>query len=181
MVETFLEIFKAAGKKANAIRISQESDIPDFLSESVLIQGGKIFLNSSEKTAPLGSVIGYEKSDTTKSGYITWHIINPDTCLVEVNRNFYQKAKVFLASPVTHHFPKFIDGANIIRNSDGSWSIITDFGISTGFPGKAYWILSGKKEDGTPDANIISNYEDYYACDYVTGEEIGPLSEIAFA
>lgn len=77
--------------------------------------------------------------------------------------------------------PEFLTGAQIRHNEDGSWTIKTDWGESTGFPGSAYWVLYRTKADGTPDANILTktekSYRDYIACDE-NGEDIGFLSEI---
>lgn len=87
------------------------------------------------------------------------------------------------AQPVSEEFPEFLEGANITHNEDGSWSIKTDWGISTGFPGAAYWVLYGTKEDGTPDANILTKTEKSYR-DYIVsenGKDVGYLYEIDLA
>ena len=42
------------------------------------------------------------------------------------------------AMDASEEFPEFLKGANITHNEDGSWSIKTDWGVSTGFPGASY-------------------------------------------
>ena len=132
-------------------------------------------------SAPIGSVIGYEESSETSTGWNTWCIGNASTNLVEIDGVFYKKATVMKAQALDDEFPEFLKGAEIRHNEDGSWTIKTDWGESTGFPGKAYWVLYGVKEDGTPDANILTktekSYKDYIVCDE-NGEDIGFLSDI---
>ena len=83
---------------------------------------------------------------------------------------------------ITDEYPDFIgSGAEITHNDDGSWSIKTEWGTPTGFPGEAYWVLYGVNPDGTPDANILKkserSYKDYIVCDE-SGNDIGLLCEI---
>ena len=52
---------------------------------------------------------------------------------------------------------------------------------SPGYPGEAYWVLYGTKEDGSPDANILTKTEKSYG-EYIVcasdGQDIGRLAEI---
>lgn len=176
-------IHKQAGQKKDALRVSKVSDIPEFLKSSIDIAGEKLHLTCVEgnEICQLGSVIGYEISENTPSGYNCWCIGNAESNLIEVDGVFYKKATIMPAMAVTDEFPEFLEGADITRNLDGSWSIKTDWGISTGFPGQAYWVRYGTKEDGSPDANILTknekSYGDYIVCDD-DGNDIGLLSEI---
>ena len=178
-----VNIHKQAGQKKDAIRVTTVSDIPDFLRSSIDIAGDTLYLVCVEgsETCPVGSVIGYEESEKTSTGYNCWHIANAATNLTEIDGVFYKKATVMPAMAVTDEFPEFLEGADITRNADGSWSIKTDWGVSTGFPGEAYWVRYGTKEDGTPDANILTksekSYRDYIVCDE-NGTDIGLLCEI---
>ena len=74
-----------------------------------------------------------------------------------------------------------MEGAATKQNADSSWTIQTDWGESTGYPGKAYWVLYGTKADGSIDANILTktekSYRDYIVCDQ-NGHDIGFLYEI---
>ena len=176
-------IKKAEGKKKDAVRISSEIDIPDFLKNSVHIVDGMLELDCVEgiEHAPLGSVIGYEISDNTKSGINTWHIANAATNLIEKDGVFYTKATIYLAQKIGDEIPEFLIGAPIEKNDDGSFTITTDWGKSTGVPGEAYYVLYGVKKDGTPDVNILTksekSYETYYVCTK-EGEIIGKLSDL---
>lgn len=178
-----VKIHKQAGTRKDAVRISKVSDIPEFLRSSIDIAGDTLYLTCVEgnEKCPLGSVIGYETSDNTPSGYNCWCIGNAETNLIEIDGVFYKKATVMPAMAVTDEFPEFLEGADITHNPDGSWSIKTDWGVSTGFPGQAYWVRYGTKEDETPDANILTktekSYKDYIVCDG-DGNDIGFLSEI---
>ena len=180
---TIINIHKQAGQKKDAVRIISIGDIPDFLKETITIVDNQLHLVCVEgnETAPLGSVIGYEKSNSTSTGWNTWHIANASTNLVEIDGVFYKKATVMLAMAVSEEFPEFLKGADITHNEDGSWSIKTDWGVSTGFPGTSYWVRYGTKEDGTPDANILTktekSYNEYIVCDEY-GHDIGFLCEI---
>ncbi len=176
-------IRKEAGKKKDAVRISCEEDIPEFLKNSIHIVNDELELDCVEgvEHAPLGSVIGYEESEKTKSGINTWHIANAATNLVEIDGVFYTKAAVCLAQRIGEEIPEFLAGAPIERNADGTFTITTDWGKSTGAPEDAYFVLYGVKKDGTPDANILTksekSYDAYFVCTK-EGEIIGKLSEL---
>lgn len=176
-------IHKQAGQRKDAVRVRTQADIPEFLKDTVKIEGDKLVLVCVEgtETAPIGSVIGYEESSQTSTGWNTWCIGNAATNLIEIDGVFYKKATIMKAQAVDEEYPEFLKGAEIRHNPDGSWTIKTDWGESTGFPGKAYWVRYGTKADGTPDANILTktekSYRDYIVCDE-QGEDIGFLSEI---
>lgn len=181
---TIINIHKpACWQKGDAVRINSIADIPDFLKDTITIKGNQIHLVCVEgnETAPLGSVIGYEESTSTSTGWNTWHIANASINLVEFDGVFYKKATVMPAMAVSEEFPEFLKGANITHNEDGSWSIKTDRGFYTAFPGDGYWVKYGTKEDGTPDADILKktymSYTDYIVCDE-DGQDLGPLWEI---
>lgn len=179
-----------------AIKIVDINDIPeDFMDEEKAPEKRKnviekikqdrlaVCLDCVEGTeyAPLGSVIGYEPSNNTKSGINTWHIANAATNLIEENGIFYTKATVLPAQRVGEELPKFMEGSQVFRNEDGSWTVITSWGQSTGFPGEAYFIRYGTHEDGTPSVNILTkseeSYNAYFVCDE-SGNIIGQLSQI---
>ena len=180
-----INIHKQAGQKKDAVRINTVADIPEILMGSIEIEEDDDTLHltcvEGDEACPMGSVIGYETSENTPSGYNCWCIGNAVTNLIEIDGVFYKKATVLPAMAVTDEFPEFLIGADITHNPDGSWSIKTDWGVSTGFPGQAYWVKYGTKEDGTPDANILTktekSYQDYIVCDE-DGNDIGFLSEI---
>lgn len=178
-----ISIHKQAGQKKDAIRVNSAADIPEFLSSSIRATAEGLILTcvEGEEKADFGVVVGYEESTQTSTGYNTWVIGNAATNLVEIDGVFYKKATVMQAQPVDEEFPEFLAGAKIRHNEDGSWTITTDWGESTGFPGQAYWVLYGQKADGTPDANILTktekSYKDYIVCDE-DGVDLGYLYEI---
>ena len=74
-----------------------------------------------------------------------------------------------------------MEGSQVFRNEDGSWTVITSWGQSTGYPKEAYFIRYGTHEDGTPSVNILTkseeSYNAYYVCDE-SGNIIGQLAEL---
>lgn len=181
---TIIAIHKMAGVKKDAVRVSCETDIPDFLFGTVAIDplAGEIVLAciDGEERCPLGSVIAYEQSTKTKTGWNAWHKANAASTLVEVDGAFYEKPKAYKAQEMADEVPSFLEGADIWRNEDGSWSIQTPWGVSTGTPGAAYWVRYGTREDGTPDANILAvetaSFEAYIVADE-EGNDICSLPE----
>ena len=178
-------IKKPAGEK-QARRITKSSDIPEQLETSIVVRGEAIHLNTcseGKENGRLGEVVAWEESDTSSTGFNCWFMDEEQVAkLEEVNGHFYETgATVRTAAPITDEFPSFLDGAEINRNSDGSWSIKTDWGVSTGFPGQAYWVLYGTRKDGSIDGNILTksekSYKDYLVCDE-NGNVIGRLCEI---
>lgn len=183
MTTTPILLHKEAGRK-DAIRVSRESDILDFLKGNIKISDGKLSLLCVEgnEIAPLGSVIGYEKSESTPTGYNVWIIGNANINLIEKDGIFYNKPTIMKAEIISDEFPEILKGSkNVSKNANGSWSIKTDWGVSTGYPGNAYWILYGIKDDGTYDANILTkteeSYKKYIVCNNA-GDDIGYLCEI---
>lgn len=103
-MENIIYIHKEAGTKKDAVRVSREQDIPDFLKkEAIKVMDGKIQLQCVEgtETAGFGEVIVYEVSDRTPSGYNCWVIGNAATNLVKKNGVFYKKATIMKAMLVT--------------------------------------------------------------------------------
>lgn len=176
-------IHKEAGQRKDAVRVRSYNDIPEFLKSAISVTTEGIELDCVEgrEVAPFGAVIGYEKSEKTSSGWNCWVIGNADTNLIEKNGVFYKKATIMKAQAVSETVPDFLQGARTRKNADGSWSIQTDWGVSTGYPEEAYWVLYGTKEDGSLDANILTKTEKSYG-EYIVctsdGQDIGRLAEI---
>lgn len=181
---SMLFIRKESGVKKDAFRVTSELSIPDFLRSSVCIDEDNIVhlvCVEGDATCPIDTVIGYEKSEQTRTGWNTWPIGNAKTNLIERDGMFFKKATVFQAELLSDEFPAFLAGAPIVRNDDGSWTITTDWGSSTGFPRMAYWVRYGTKANGKPDANILTktekSYQEYFVCTE-DGKIIGKLAEI---
>ena len=180
-LQTVLKIHKQAGQRKKAIRINGADDIPEFLQGSIVIAFGRVFLDCVEghEECPLGSVIGYERSEKTVSGWNCWCIGNADTNLIERDGVFYTKATILEATPITEEFPELMRGANIWRNDDGSWSFETKYGIMEGKPFEAYWVKSGENQDGTPKGYILTRSEEslnsFLVCDEAEENDLGWL------
>ena len=80
----------------------------------------------------------------------------------------YAQPKVTIACPMGTEIPDWLEGAPIKKNHDDSFTITTSWGESTGHMIDSYWVRYGTKEDGTPDANILTksepSFDDYYLC-----------------
>lgn len=174
-----IRIHKQVTRK-DAFRASNAESIPTFLRETVTFDGNEFTLICVEGTerGPVGSVIGYEESNQTATGYNCWFI--GEDSITEIDGVFYTKATILEAEAVSDEFPEFLRGAEIRHNEDGSWTIKTSWGESTGFPGKAYWVLY-KRDGDKVDANILTksekSYRNFIVCD-ADGKDIGFLYEI---
>lgn len=175
-------IHQKAAKK-DAVRVNGINDIPKFLSKSIKVVNGKLQLECVEgnQTTEPGAVIGYEKSEKTESGYNCWVIGNAKKSLVEIDGTFYKKALIYQAAPIEKdELPEFMDGLDVHKNNDGSWTIKKSWGDQTGFPGEAYWVYHGISEDGRKGVSILSksedSYREYWLCDE-RGNNICKLSE----
>lgn len=182
---SILKICKKSGEIVNVVRVYKDSDIPEFLKEIVKIVDGKIVVTSleGEETAELGSFVAFEKSNSTKCGYNAWIKGNALETLVKQGDHYVNKPKFVFAQLIGKNFPKLLEEAadKITKNADGSYTIITPWGKSTGYPGKAFWVLYGKNEDGSLDANILNISEESFRQYLVYDEndnEICYLSEL---
>lgn len=63
-------------KPKDAIRIYSEKDIPDFLADTIRVDGEQIICLSAEgySEAPLGSVIGFDRNAPTETGKGAWQL-----------------------------------------------------------------------------------------------------------
>ena len=170
MIRPNSKIFiQKAPKKKDAVRINSAEDIPEFLRNTMFVDGDEVVMHNAEgnQRAPLGMVFGFEKSEKTSSGYGMWPI-SDESRIIEKDGVFYAKPKVTPACPIGLEAPEWLDGAPIKKNPDDSFTITTGWGESTGVHGEAYWVRYGTKEDGTPDANILTksepSFDDYMLC-----------------
>ncbi len=110
MENRIIHIHKVAGQKKDAVRINGTTDIPEFLRNNITVEGDTLTLICVEgtETCPLGSVIGYEESNSTGTGYNVWCIGNASANLVEIDGVFYKKATVLEAMKVGEEFPEFL-------------------------------------------------------------------------
>ena len=183
MIRPTSKIFiQKAPKPKDAVRIRSAEDIPDFLRGTISIEGEEMVMHNAEgsnQRAPLGMVCGFEKSEATSSGYGMWPI-SDESRLIERDGKFFAKPTPTPACPIGPEPPEWMSGAEIRHNRDGSFTMKTDWGESTGRPGEAYWVLYGVKADGRPDANILTiserSFSDYFLCTE-DGQNICTLAE----
>ena len=143
----------------------------------------KLLLDCVEgrQECPVGSVVGYEKSARTRSGWNCWCIGDVQATLVEENGLFYTRDDILEVELLTEMSPILLAGAEVWRNDDGSWSYKGPWGIQTGFPGQAYWVRCGFNWDGIPKGYILTKSEESYrsfiVCD-MDGNDLGYLHEL---
>ena len=180
-----LYIRKSEGKVKDAIRISEDSKIPELLESSIIKQPNgtyQLVCVEGNETAKKGDVIGYEVSTSTPTGFNCWVIGNASTNLIEKDGKFFTKPTVMKAALISENLPDWLQGADVSYDKDTSiWSIKTPWGVSSGTIGEAFWILYGVDANGIVDANILTKTEksinDYCVCEE-DGTFICPLIDL---
>lgn len=170
----------------NAVEISTLSTIPEHLRKAISIVNCELWLDNENgcMTVPMGSVICYEKSDVTESGYNCWSIGRLGINLAKVDGIFYTKPTLIHAMliPAKEDVkPVWVNACNLTYNGDGTVTMKTDYGQATGRVGIDFILCHGMKEDSKPQASILATYDksynDYIICDE-SGKDIGKLSEL---
>ena len=147
-------------KQKDAIRINSESDIPEFLKGTIMIEDDQIKMLSAEgvTTAPLGQVVGFDRKAPTRTGCGAWPL--REGTYVEQDGKFYPTADICQAERVEPPFSietKY--GVMILKEGEHGLLITTSYGSQR--------LLTL----GTSSA------DDYMICDE-EGNEIAPLSKI---
>ena len=185
-MEKIFNIHSKLGKRKDAVRINSYADIPKFLRQVIFILHDELSFqcNGKSSNAPLGSVIGYEKSQSTITGWDCWHIENADEILIEVNGNFYDKSKIVQAMLIPEkgsELPEWVKNCDLTYGTSRLANLKTDSKSSHGRIGIDFLLLYGIKEDGTPDADILFRggilYRNYFICDE-NGNDIAKLSDL---
>lgn len=170
----------------NVVRISILTTIPAELREAIHIINGKLELDSNDgiKTVPTGSLIGFEKSDKTPSGYHCWVAATPHTNLISIDG-------VLCTKPIIRHSmlipdkdearPLWVAHSHITYNGDGTATIHTDEGDFTGRIGIDFLVCNGMKKNGPYNVSLLTrsdkSYNDFIVCDE-NRNPIGKLSDI---
>lgn len=186
MTKTKIYVYKAP-KKQKVLRINTPDDIPKFLHHSIIWdkQKKELHLHNAERyeIAPFGSIICYEKSKLTHSGWICGAIEKPSN-LVEINGEFYAQPNIFQAILIPEkndEQPEWIKSCNLTYNDDGTVTIKTQDNIMTGRIGIDFLLFCGIIENDTPEAKILVRgkkaYHKYVVCDE-SGNDICKLSEM---
>lgn len=177
---------RPVGHQNAAVEISTLSTIPEHLKEAISIVNCELWLDNDTgyKTAPIGSVICYEKSNQTVSGYNCWAIGKLGIDLTKKDGLFYTKPTIIPAMLIPapeDPKPVWVHACHLIYNGDGTATLNTDGQNFTGRIGIDFLLCFGMKEDGLPKAGILATYDDsyndYIICDQ-TGNDIGKLCEI---
>ena len=182
MNEELINIMKKPGIK-NCVRINDEKDIPDYLSEVIKVEDDKLILDCIEgiEKVPLGSVIAFEKLDSGKMN--VWNKTNWKETTREENGVFYDIPKIYNALPLEEDMPSYImesfgDKLNLINNE--VFELKTDWGVLSCNVKEGYLVIYGQKKDGTMDASLVSkntpSFKEYYVVDE-DGEILETLEE----
>lgn len=183
MENEMITITKKPGKK-DCVRINSEKDIPDFLRDSITVEGDQLVLDCLEgkEKAPIGSVIAFEKLESGKMN--VWNKANWKTTTMEIDGVFYELPKPNKALPLGEDLPIDIVnglGTRLTKTEDGKHQIDAGWGLVSCAPGNGYLVIYGQKEDGSLDANFLTkgtpSFEQYYVMDETTGLIVQPLSE----
>lgn len=184
----FIHIHEPARQvKGNTVAVLLRTSIPEFLlnSKAIDVVNCEIVFDSVSgfKTAPLGSLIGYEESNRTISRYNCW-LIDRLNNLVQNDGVFYTKPPIIFAMPIPakeESRPVWVHSSGLIYNDDGTATLETAQGSETGRVGIDFILTYGMKKDGKPDAHILrrtdDSYKEYIVCDE-NGEDVGKLCDL---
>lgn len=180
-----IRIHKPVKEYRDAVEVSTLSTIPDFLSEAITLENHVLWIDNEKgiQSVPMGSVIGYKKSDKTPSGYNCWLIGN--------SYDFIKENGVYRTKPLILHAmlipavdaprPVWVVSAGLTYNGDGTATIQTAHGPISGRIGVDFIITSGMKKNGKPNASILARYDEEYGSYGVYDENdtiVGNLAEL---
>ena len=167
-----ITIYKPTKKSEAIINVNSLSMIPEFLREAITVVDAKLHFDtiSGKQTAPLGICIGYEEcGDQTPSGYNCWQV------------KFPEKKLAMLIPAKEDAKPVWVNLCNLTYNGDGTVTLKTAHGQSTGRIGIDFIMCHGMNPTYGPNASILDTYDesynDYIICDK-DGNDIGKLCEL---
>ena len=170
----------------SAVEISTLSTIPEHLRNAISIVNCELWLDNENgyQTAPMGSVICYEKSNKTESGYNCWAIGRIGIDLEKKDNIFYTKPALIPAMLIPDKEdikPLWANCCNLIYNDDGTATLNTPRGLVTGRIGIDFLLYLGMSKNGYAKADILCTYDksynDYIVCTE-TGEDFIKLCEL---
>lgn len=109
------------------------------------------------------------KTELTQSGFGAWPI-SDESRIIERPDGIYARPIPTEATLITDRVPDFMDGIGdkLQRQPDGKWALQTDWGVSEGTPGEAFFVKYGVKSNGEIDANILTvgtpSFAEYTIC-----------------
>ena len=169
-------------KPKDAIRITCEADIPDFLRDTIHIKNEQIICLAAEgyNFSKLGAVIGYDRCAPTATGKGAWPL--GEDSYTEKDGVFYSSSDIRRAWILSDDTPDELKKRlPLTRNEDGSWSLSSKWGVQTNRNEATKEILNALLvETASGDCNILSentsSYEDYVLCTE-NGETICKLKD----
>lgn len=176
----------AVAHKSNAVEVFTQSTIPEFLREAITLEDHQLLLDNNKgwEYAPLGSVICYEKSDHTASGYHCWAIGKVGIDLVRIDNTFYNKPHTLYAMLIPSEDeskPVWVNSCKLTYNGDGTVTLKREGKSISGRIGIDFLLCRGMKANGNHNVSILTTYDesysDYIVCDD-SGKDIGKLCEL---
>jgi len=170
--------------QGNFVEIYTLRSIPEHLSKAIRLENHKLWLDNIEgcKCVPLGSVICYEKSDKTDSGYNCWSLGQLGIDLVKEDNTFYPKNRIIHAMLIPNkdeERPLWVLRSNLTYNGDGTATLHTDEGSFTGRIGIDFILCHGIQK--TPITSLLTRNDEAYGTYIVCDEnrnDVGKLCEL---
>lgn len=169
----------------NVVKITTLSTIPAELREAIHIAKCRLHLDTIDgiKVAPTGSIISFEKSEKTSSGYDCRVVATPHTVLINVDDTTFIKPTIMhaiLLPDKDEVRPLWAVRSKLTYNGDGTATLHTNEGNFTGRIGTDFLLCHGAKKAGNYKVSILSptdvSYNDYIVCDD-DGKDIGRLAD----
>lgn len=170
----------------NVVKITTTSSIPAELKGAIRVINCKVQIDTIDgiKTVPTSSLICFEKSNQTPSGYNCWLVAGPHTNLITIDGTLHIKP------PITHAMlipdkeearPLWVARTNITYNGNGTATIHTADGDFSGRIGVDFLLCHGMKKGCNYNVSLLrrsdESYDDYIVCDE-SGQDLGMLSEL---
>ena len=171
---------KKIAEPKDAVRISREQDIPEFLQSTIHIEGNEIVCLAAEgyNRSPLGSVIGFDRKAPTETGFGAWPL--GEHSFVERDGVFYPAPEIRQAEPVLpDQLPSICDThlSNIHKNEAGNWVFESKYGPQEAIPGRSLFVLSPNGSLNVLTEGTTS-YDGYMVCDK-NGKELYALKDVS--
>ena len=167
----------------NVVKITALSTIPEELREAIRIVNCRLYVDTIDgiKVAPTGSIISFEKSEETSSGYDCRVVATPHTDLLNVNNVIFIKPTIMHAVLIPDKDevrPLWAVRSKLTYNGDGTATLHTAEGDSTGRIGIDFLLCQDVKKAGNYKVSILSTYDEAYS-EYILcdddGKDIGKL------
>ena len=161
----------------NVVKITTVGSIPAELEEAIKIVKCKVQLDTNDgiKVVPTGSLICFEKSNQTPSGYNCQMVASPRTDLITIDGKVYIKPSIIHAMLIPDKNevkPLWVEHSKLTYNGDGTATLHTAKGDFSGRIGIDFLLCHGLKKGGNYEVNILTTYDKSYT-DYIVCDESG--------